>query len=115
VICISTRGRAPAVSFKEAVLAGIAPDGGLYVPQTIPRKSESWWSALHGKSFHDISIAVALELAGDEFDQAVLTNLIRDALSFPVRIVELEKGLGVLELFHGPTFAFKDFGARSRG
>ena len=113
MICVSTRGKAPAVSFKDAVLAGIAPDGGLYVPQTIPRKSESWWSALRGKSFHDISIAVALELAGDEFDPAVLTNLIRDALSFPVRIVELEKGLGVLELFHGPTFAFKDFGART--
>jgi threonine synthase len=113
MICISTRGRAPAVSFKEAVLAGIAPDGGLYVPQTIPRQPDSWWSALRGKSFHDIAIAVALELAGDEFDHATLTNLIRDALKFPVRMVELEKGLGVLELFHGPTFAFKDFGART--
>ena len=54
-----------------------------------------------------------MELAGDEFDHATLTNLVRDALNFPVRIVELEKGLGVLELFHGPTFAFKDFGART--
>jgi threonine synthase len=113
VICVSTRGRAPSVSFKEAVLAGLAPDGGLYVPQTIPRLPDSWWSAIRGKSFHDIAIAVALELAGDEFDHATLTNLIRDALKFPVRIVELEKGLGVLELFHGPTFAFKDFGART--
>ena len=111
--CISTRGKAPAVSLKEAVLAGIAPDGGLYVPHTIPRKPEAWWSALRGKSFHDIAIAVALELAGDEFDHGTLTTLIRDALNFPVRIVELEKGLGVLELFHGPTFAFKDFGART--
>jgi len=94
-------------------LSGLAPDGGLYVPQTIPRLPDSWWSSLRGKSFHDIAIAVALELAGDEFDHATLTNLIRDALKFPVRIVELEKGLGVLELFHGPTFAFKDFGART--
>ena len=113
VICVSTRGQAPPVSFKQAVLAGLAPDGGLYVPQSIPRKPASWWSALRGKSFHDISIAVALELAGDEFDHDTLTALIRDALNFPVRIVELEKGLGVLELFHGPTFAFKDFGART--
>lgn len=113
MICISTRGKAPAVSLKEAVLAGLAPDGGLYVPRAIPRKPESWWSALSGKSFHDVAIAVALELAGDEFDHATLTNLVRDALNFPVRIVELEKGLGVLELFHGPTFAFKDFGART--
>ena len=113
MICISTRGKAPAVSFKEAVLAGLAPDGGLYVPQSIPRKPDSWWSSLRGKSFHDVAIALALELAGDEFDEATLTNLVRDALKFPVRIVELEKGLGVLELFHGPTFAFKDFGART--
>jgi threonine synthase len=113
MICVSTRGKAPAVSFKEAVVAGLAPDGGLYVPQTIPRQPESWWLALRGKSFHDIAIAVALELVGDEIDPATLTNLIRDALNFPVRIVELEKGLGVLELFHGPTFAFKDFGART--
>jgi threonine synthase len=113
MICVSTRGNAPEVSLKQAVLAGIAPDGGLYVPQTMPRLPESWWSALRGKSFHDIAIAVALELAGDEFDHATLTNLVRDALNFPVRIVELEKGLGVLELFHGPTFAFKDFGART--
>ena len=112
MICVSTRGKAPAVSLKDAVLAGIAPDGGLYVPQTIPRKPESWWAALRGKSFHDIAIAIAIELAGDEFDHATITNLVREAVNFPVRIVELEKGLGVLELFHGPTFAFKDFGAR---
>ncbi len=112
MICVSTRGKAPAVSLKEAVLAGIAPDGGLYVPQNIPRMPESWWAALTGKSFHDIAIAVALELAGDEFDHATLTSVVRESLNFPVRIVELEKGLGVLELFHGPTFAFKDFGAR---
>ncbi|HEX6164570.1 MAG TPA: threonine synthase, partial [Vicinamibacterales bacterium] len=112
VICVSTRGKAPAVSLKDAVLAGLAPDGGLYVPQTIPRLPESWWAALRGKSFHDIAIAIAIELAGDEFDHATITNLVREAVNFPVRIVELEKGLGVLELFHGPTFAFKDFGAR---
>ena len=112
--CVSTRGQAPAVSFKEAVLAGLAPDGGLYVPSQLDRRPESFWSALRGKSFHDIAIAVANELAGDEFDGATLTNLIRDALSFPVRLVELDRGrLGVLELFHGPTFAFKDFGART--
>ncbi len=110
---MSTRGQAPAVSLKQAVVAGIAPDGGLYVPASIGRRPAAWWSALRGKSFHDVAIAVALELAGDEFDHATLTTLIREALNFPVRIVELEKGLGVLELFHGPTFAFKDFGART--
>ena len=113
VICISTRGNAPSVSFKEAVRAGLAPDGGLYVPSTLARRSDAFWSSLRGKTFHDVAIAVLGELAGDEFDQATLTSLIREALNFPVRIVELEKGLGVVELFHGPTFAFKDFGART--
>jgi len=113
MICISTRGRAPHVSVKEAVLAGLAPDGGLYVPATIARRPESFWAALRGKTFHDVATALAIELAGDEFDHATLINLVRDALSFPVPIVELESTLGVLELFHGPTFAFKDFGART--
>lgn len=110
---MSTRGQAPAVSLKQAVIAGIAPDGGLYVPASIGRRPAAWWSTLRGKSFHDVAIAIAIELAGDEFDHATLTTLIRDALNFPVRLVELKKGLGVLELFHGPTFAFKDFGART--
>ena len=110
--CLSTRGKAPAVSLREAVIAGIAPDGGLYVPASIERKPESWWKALRGKSFQDVAIAVMNELAGDEFDRETIASLVREALNFPVRVVELEKGLGVLELFHGPTFAFKDFGAR---
>jgi len=113
MICLSTRGQAPPVSFKEAVLAGIAPDGGLYVPSSLDRRPETFWSALRGKTFHDTAIAVLTELAGDEFDEVAITSLVRDALNFPLRIVELEKGLGVLELFHGPTFAFKDFGART--
>jgi threonine synthase len=113
MICVSTRGKSPAVSLKDAVLAGIAPDGGLYVPATIERKPESWWSALRGKSFQDVAIAVATELAGDELSRDTIASLVRGALSFPVRVVELEPGLGVVELFHGPTFAFKDFGART--
>jgi threonine synthase len=113
MICVSTRGKAPAVSFREAILAGLAPDGGLYVPQKIERLPDAFWSGLRRKTFHDVAIALAIELIGDEFDHATLTNLVRDALNFPARIVELEKGFCVLELFHGPTFAFKDFGART--
>lgn len=112
MICVSTRGKAPAVSLRQAVLAGLAPDGGLYVPAELRRLPDDWWTALRGKSFLDVAIAVARELAGDEFDHATLEAIVRDALNFPVRVVQLDKGLGVLELFHGPTFAFKDFGAR---
>jgi threonine synthase len=113
MICVSTRGRAPAVSFREAVVAGLAPDGGLYVPQTIPRLSGEWWQQQRGRPFQDLAAAIAEELAGDEFDHGVLQGIIRDALNFPVPIVELQRGLSVVELFHGPTFAFKDFGART--
>jgi len=112
MICVSTRGQAPQVSFKQAVLAGLAPDGGLYVPAAIERKPDSWWSAQRSKSFQDLAIAMATELAGDEIDRDTITAMVRGALNFPVRVIELERGLGVVELFHGPTFAFKDFGAR---
>jgi threonine synthase len=113
MICVSTRGKAPAVSFRQAVVAGLAPDGGLYVPQTIPRLSDAWWQQQRGRSFQDLAVAIAEEIAGDEFDRGVLEGIIRDALNFPVPIVQLDRDLRVVELFHGPTFAFKDFGART--
>ena len=127
MICISTRGKAPAVSFRQAVVAGLAPDGGLYVPQTIPRLTDAWWQQQRGRPFQDLAVAIAEEMAGDEFDRGALEAIVRDALNFPVPIVELDRkshpttqsprgggpGLRVVELFHGPTFAFKDFGART--
>lgn len=113
MICVSTRGLAPAVSFREAVAAGLAPDGGLYVPETVSRLPDAWWAALKGRSFQDVSVALALELVGDEFDRTTLEGLVREAMSFAVPIVPLGPDLGVVELFHGPTFAFKDFGART--
>jgi threonine synthase len=113
MICISTRGKAPAVSFREAVVAGLAPDGGLYVPETIPRLSDAWWQQQRGRSFQDLAVAIAEEIAGDEFEPGLLAALVRDALNFPIPIVELDRDGRVVELFHGPTFAFKDFGART--
>ena len=113
MICVSTRGKAPSVSFRQAVVAGLAPDGGLYVPERIPRLSDAWWQQQRGRSFQDLAVAIAEEIAGDEFERGVLERIIRDALNFPVPIVELDRDLRVVELFHGPTFAFKDFGART--
>ena len=113
MICVSTRGQAPPVSLRQAVIAGLAPDGGLYVPERIERLPDSWWNEFRGCSFEDIAVALALELAGDEFDRAALGGIVRDALNFPVPIVPLDDRLSVVELFHGPTFAFKDFGART--
>ena len=113
MICVSTRGQAPAVSLRDAVLAGIAPDGGLYVPARIDRLPDAWWHAHRHRTFQDVAVALAAELAGDEFDRGTLSSLVRDALNFPVPIVQLDDHLSVVELFHGPTFAFKDFGART--
>lgn len=113
MICVSTRGRAPSVSLRTAVLAGLAPDGGLYVPASIEPLPAAFWRRHRGGSFPDIAVALALELAGDEIDRDALDALIRDALNFPVPIVELADRVSVVELFHGPTFAFKDFGARA--
>jgi threonine synthase len=113
MICVSTRGKAPAVSLREAVLAGIAPDGGLYVPSRLDRLPNAWWDAQRGQSFQDLAVALGAQLAGDEFDRGTLASLIRDAMNFPVPIVKLDDTLSVVELFHGPTFAFKDFGART--
>jgi threonine synthase len=110
MICVSTHGRAPTVSFK-AVLA--AADGGLYVPASLTPRPEEFWTALRGKSFQDVSAALAASLLGDEFAAGALDRLIRDALDFPVTLHRLDEGLQSVELFHGPTFAFKDFGART--
>lgn len=113
MICVSTRGVAPAVPFRQAVVAGLAPDGGLYVPATLKRRPDAWWQGLRGASFPDVAVAMAQALLGDEFDEAELAALIRDALNVPVPLVRLDNGLHAVELFHGPTFAFKDFGART--
>lgn len=113
MICISTRGQSPAVSFRQAVVAGLAPDGGLYVPATLEHRPAAWWDGLRQAPFQDVAVAMAQSLVGDEFDEAGLAALIRDALNFPVPIVRLDESLQVVELFHGPTFAFKDVGART--
>ncbi len=112
VICISTRGVAPAVSFREALFSGLAPDGGLYVPQVLPVLDPAVWTAARGATMADIGTAMLGPLVGDEIPEGDLKGLLTDALDFPVPIVRLDERLSVVELFHGPTFAFKDVGAR---
>ena len=112
MICVSTRGSAPPVSFSEAVMAGLAPDGGLYVPDRIARQPGAWWSALRGRPFQDVAVAIANALIGDEIPSVALDAIVCDALNFPIPLVALNERLRMVELFHGPTFAFKDVGAR---
>jgi threonine synthase len=108
----STGGRAPSVSFGEALLAGIAPDGGLYLPDAVPPIDAGDLASWRGRPFQDVACRLAERWLSDEFAAPVLGRLVSEALDFPVPTVEVDRGLRVLELFHGPTLAFKDFGAR---
>ncbi len=98
------------VTFREAVLLGLAPDGGLYVPEHIPRLEPGWQNA---RSLAEVAQVALTPWIGDELSDAELEAITRDALEFPVPLVKLDDTLAVLELFHGPTLSFKDVGART--
>lgn len=99
---VSTRGDAPPVDFKTALFEGLAPDGGLYVPERLERLPSSELTDL----------GIARFFVGDEMAADRLAALVEEALNFPIPLVTIRDGLFALELFHGPTFAFKDVGAR---
>lgn len=111
---ISTRsaGAAP-VTLAEAVRRGLAPDGGLYVPTAISAMTPEEFEALRGRSLGEVATALIAPLVEESFDRATLGRLMGEALDFPVPLVSLGAGRYVLELFHGPTLAFKDVGART--
>ena len=109
---ISTRGQSPPAGFREALLRGLAPDGGLYRPLELPRFDLETLESWRGLPLSELAVRLArLLLAGELPDQA-LDRLVADAFSFPAPTVAVEPCASVLELFHGPTLAFKDFGAR---
>ena len=101
----------PGVSFGFALFEGIAPDGGLYVPRSIPRWRPEELARLPSMTLADIGARV-LQPFVDELDYDALRSIVREALAFPIPLVEVEPGIYALELFHGPTLAFKDVGAR---
>ena len=106
---VSTAGQAPAASLQEALFAGPAPDGGLYVPETLPTMTPPV-----GGSLDDTAFTVARSLFADDIADDVLESIVRESLDFDIPLVPLDDGDGIhsLELFHGPTHAFKDVGAR---
>ena len=108
----STRHRSPVVSFREALLRGLAPDGGLYLPTAWPVMTLDDLRAWRPLGFPDLASRLAQRLLAGELADEVIDRLVHDALNFPVPAIELQPGRFVLELFHGPTLAFKDFGAR---
>ncbi len=109
---VSTGGQAPAASLGQALLEGPAPDGGLYVPERLDRLTKDELLALRELSLAGISRILGGRLFGPELPEEELAPLIADALDFPIPLVEIEPGVFCLELFHGPTLAFKDIAAR---
>lgn len=107
----TVRGESPAVGFREALFQGLAPDGSLYIPENIPRLDRSFLDNLASSSLHSAGSHVA-SLFIDEIPSASLKKIVEKAFNFSIPLVRLEEGLYLLELFHGPTMAFKDVGAR---
>ena len=108
----STNTTASRVSFKDAVFNSMPQDKGLYMPVTIPRLDDKFINHLDEYTLPEIAFHVANHLLGDSIPADDLKTIIYDAINFYAPIVELEKDVYVLELFHGPSLAFKDFGAR---
>lgn len=108
----STNGKAPMASLKDAVIKGLAPDGGLYMPERIPSIPQAFFKNLQEMSFREIAYVVANTLFGDDVESDKLKGIVYDALNFPIPLKKIEENIYVLELFHGPTLAFKDVGAR---
>lgn len=107
----TSRGAAQA-SWREAVLHGLAPDGGLYVPVSVPQLSAADLRALSRMTFPELSCELAVRFLGDDVPRPVLEEICSDAFTFDAPLHSLDDRTHVLELFHGPTCAFKDFGAR---
>ncbi len=109
----STRHRAPRVSFKEAVLQSMAPDGGLYFPETIPMMEKDFFRRLPGMPLAEIGYHFLKPYVADDLPEEVLKKIMEEVFSFDIPLVRLEEEKYALELFHGPTLAFKDVGART--
>src|SRR5687767_11071466 len=111
---VSTRGRSPAVPFIDALFAGTAPDGGLYMPERLDPLPPGTVDSLRGAGIVEIGTRIGAHLLRDEITPDALRPLIRDALDFPIPLVPITDRVSALELFHGPTMAFKDVGARTQ-
>jgi threonine synthase len=108
----STNGRAPLATLEKAVVKGLAEDRGLYMPERIGRLPDSFFDGIGEMDFHEVACAVAEAFFGEDVEKDVLDAIVCDTLSFDCPAVKVEDGIFALELFHGPTLAFKDVGAR---
>ena len=108
----STNGQSPKASLKDAVVRGLAPDRGLYMPERIPTIPSAFFRHIGDMSLQDIAYVAANTLFGEDIESSILQTIVNDTLSFEIPLVEVDSDKYALELFHGPTLAFKDVGAR---
>jgi threonine synthase len=112
VLYHSTHNPSFRVDLKEAILRSLPPDNGLYMPDSLPVLGEDFWQIWRHLSFSETGIAVADAFFGEDVPPQALVDIVEGTLTFDAPLVTLGPGDHVLELFHGPTLAFKDFGAR---
>lgn len=108
----STNNSESFVSLKEAVIKGLASDQGLYMPERIPVMPAEFFQELPFMSFQEMGVEVIRALFQEDLSEQQIQELVKHTLSFDAPLIEVEKDVYTLELFHGPTLAFKDFGAR---
>jgi len=108
----STNNRRNKVSLKEAIIKGIADDNGLFMPEQINVFPKSFFDQIENLSLQEIAFEVAKQFFGQDVEHDALKEIVYDSLNFPIPLVQIKPDLYALELFHGPTLAFKDVGGR---
>ena len=108
---VSTRNPLVRVSFEEALFQGLAPDGGLYLPEETLELQTHFKALDRDSSFHEISALVTAYLLKGEVDAGAVHRIVKNAFPFEPKLVQIDDQLSILELYHGPSCAFKDFGA----
>jgi threonine synthase len=108
----STNNKNIKVDLRQAVTQGLAADNGLYMPENVPELPKTFFDTLGTKSLQEIALAVVENLLGGEVPAGELKRIVEHTIQFDAPVVEVEDRVYALELFHGPTLAFKDFGAR---
>lgn len=108
----STNGKAPIADLQKAVVKGLAEDRGLYMPEHIKQLPKEFFNTIETKSFQEIAYTVADAFFGEDVEAEALKKIVYDTLSFDCPVVKVKDNIYTLELFHGPTLAFKDVGAR---
>ena len=108
----SLNKKAPNTTFKNAVVKGLAPDKGLYFPESITPLSKSFFSNIDNLSYSEIAFEAIKQFVSPDIPEDTLKTIVKETLSFDFPVVKLNDNISTLELFHGPTMAFKDVGAR---